>query len=333
MRHHLVEELSSLTPRDSTMEQVKDVHPNDGSMRALQVMQLALQNMGGTLYLGKSGASFTVTYAQASKLQLILPGGGKPTKLGGNYNLNSAGNYPPLKKGRINNVLLSQTITLALNTNIPGNGLSTFELKDGYLTTMNVIGSACDGQAATCANGGSMTSMKITSNSVLMALLNGKTVADLLQMASDALGGTLPHGVSYSDISNAVDVINNAFDEGRYSLGYFATPQSCSSTLLKPIAITTSLVQETVAEDVTVTTTPNPVDNTVNFTIKTKISGRASLDLYNVMGVKMTNVYHGLMPAGEQVIKYNLPSKLRGTLIYTFMIGNKQVTGKIVRIK
>jgi len=311
----------------------KGCTPNDGSMKALQLMQLALQHMGGTLYLGKPGASFTVTYAQASKLQLILPGGGKATKLGSNYNLNSAGNYPPLKKGRINNVLLSQTITLALNMNIPGNGLSTFELQDGYLTTMNILGSACDGQAATCANGGSMTSMKITSNSVLMALLNGKTVAYLLQMASDALGGSLPNGVNYSDISNAVDVINNAFDEGRYSLGYFAAQQSCSSTLLKPIAITTSLVKEPVTDDVTVTTNPNPVDNTVNFTIKTKVSGRASLDLYNVMGVKMTNVYQGLMPAGEQVIKYNLPSKLRGTLIYTFMIGNRQVTGKIVRIK
>ena len=83
---------------------------------------------------------------------------------------------------------------MALNMNIPGNGLSTFELKDGYLTTMNVLRSASDGQAATCANGGSMSSMKITSNHTLMALLDGKTsVAELLQMASDALEEPCPN--------------------------------------------------------------------------------------------------------------------------------------------
>ncbi|MEO8719652.1 MAG: hypothetical protein ABI297_06275, partial [Ginsengibacter sp.] len=105
----------------------KGCTPNNGSMSALQVMQLSLQHMaGGTLYLGKIGASFTATYAQASSLQSILPGGGKPTKLGGNYNVTT--NYPPLKNGRINNVFLSQTITLALNINIPGNGLGAFVL-------------------------------------------------------------------------------------------------------------------------------------------------------------------------------------------------------------
>lgn len=65
--------------------------------------------------------------------------------------------------------------------------------------------------------------MKITNNATLMNLLKGKTVNDLLNMASAALGGTLPAAVSYDDISGAVDVINQSFDEGRYSLGYNST--------------------------------------------------------------------------------------------------------------
>ncbi|MEO5502015.1 MAG: hypothetical protein ABIR31_11295, partial [Ginsengibacter sp.] len=309
----------------------KGCTPNNGSLSALQIMQLSLQNMGGTLYLGKPGAFFTVTTTQASLLQSILPGGGKPSKLAGNYNLNAPNNYPPLQNGRINNVLLSQTITLALNVSIPGNGLSTFVLKDGYLTTMTPAGSACSGQIATCENGGQMSSVKLTGNAKLMALLNGKTVADLLKMASDALGGTLPSGVSYSDISNAVDVINRSFDEGRYYLGYYATQQFCLSNIVRTLPIT--LVEESVPAQLTVTVNPNPVVDNVNFEIQSIVGGQASLDLYNVMGVKLANVFKGKMPAGKHVINYNIPSSIRGTLIYTYIVGGNKVTGQIIRVK
>ncbi|MGN6248644.1 MAG: hypothetical protein ACTHNG_09815, partial [Ginsengibacter sp.] len=312
----------------------KGCTPDNGSMSALQVMQLSLANMGGTLYLGKAGASFTVTYAQASVLQSIMPGGGKATRLVKDYNLNSPGNYPPLKKGRINNVLLSQAITLALNINIPGNGLGSFVIEDGYLTTMTPLGSACSGQIASCANGGSMSSMQITTNSALMDLLRGKTVADLLNLASAALGGDLPAHVSYSDVSNAVDVINNLFDEGRFSLGYYPTPQTCPGTYdLKALSLINPTTDQTGTESVTVTTNPNPVDNKVTFTIVTPVSGRATLDLYDVTGVKLANVYQGQMQKGKQVINYNMQSKLRGMLIYSFKIGDHHVTGKIVRVK
>jgi hypothetical protein len=314
--------------------------PINGSLPAGELIQLSLDNMdgivgnhSGTLYLGKAGASFTASYNDAAKLQAIMPGGGKSTKLGANYNLGS-NIYPPLKNGSINNTLLSQTITLALNLSIPNNGLGTFKLEEGYLTTMTKSGASCTGEVATCENGGTMSSLKITGNTKLMKLLKGKTVNDLLRIASAALGGTLPAGVSYADISDAVDVINQSFDEGRYSLGYNPTYTSCGSTLRSAETTTTETIEsQVVNESLTVSTNPNPFNDKVRFTINSTVSGNAVLNLYDILGVKLATIYQGYLSAGKQIINYNVPSKIRGTLIYTLTVGKMQTNGKIVRAK
>jgi hypothetical protein len=316
--------------------------PSNGSLSAGQMVQLSLDNMDGTvnssgkLYLGKSGASFTALYSEASKLQAIMPGGGKATKLTANFNLSSK--YPPLKNGRISNILLSQTITLALNVNIPNNGLGSFVLNEGYLTTMTKSGSSCNAPMATCETGGSMSSMKITNNSKLMALLKGKTVNYLLNLASAALGGSLPQGVSYDDISSAVDVINRSFDEGRYALGYNSTQTSCGSSLIvtSPTQKTESPAPATVEtiNDITVSAYPNPFTDRVKFSITSSVSGNATLDLYNLMGVKLATIYQGYLFAGnQQVINYKVPAKYKGTLIYVLTIGNQQINGKLIELR
>ena len=288
------------------------------------------------LYLGKSGASFTANYSDAATLSSILPGGGSPTNLAKNYNLSSFANYPPLKNGRINNVLLSQTITLALNLNIPGNGLSGFVLKDGYLTTMSRSGSSCTTAAATCANGGTISSMKLTTNPYLMNLLRNNTVSYLLMLASNTLGGTLPANVSYADISNIVDVINNSFDKGRFFLGYVATQQSCALQLSAPLSRTPITRTQSIisTEHLSVTTYPNPFTDKIKFSIVSPISGKASLDIYNVMGQKLATIYQGYLFAGRgEVVDYNVPSIYKSTLIYTLKVGDKQVNGKLIQIK
>ncbi len=319
----------------------KGCTPDNGSLQALQLMQLSLDNMdgikgnnAGKLYLGKPGASFTALYSEASKLQLIMPGGGKASNLMGNYNLST--NYPPLKNGTISNVLLSQTITLALNLNIPNNGLGAFILKDGYLTTMTKSGSSCNGPVATCENGGTMSSMKLTNNTKLMALLNGKTVTDLFNIASAALGGTLPSGVSYSDISSAVDVINNSFDEGRYFVGYYPTQATCTASLIvsSPTQRIENPATVEAVNNISVSAYPNPFTDKVKFSITSSVSGNATLDLYNVMGVKLATVYQGYLSAGNnQVINYNAPPKFKGTIIYVLTVGNQQINGKIVELR
>ncbi|HEU4902988.1 MAG TPA: T9SS type A sorting domain-containing protein [Flavisolibacter sp.] len=318
-----------------------------GSKTTLQLIQQSLDNMSGapndqagTLYLGKAGASFSMTYADASKLILIMPGGGPANKLAGNYSLTSTATYPPLKNGKINNVLLSQTITLALNVAIPGNDLGGLILQDGYLTTITRSSSSCTAPAATCPNG-IVSSKKITLNPALMALLNGKTVTDLLNLASAALGGTLPAGVSYSDISNAVDVINNLFDAGRYSLGYFDCAKTCS-TLTQPCTVmivsnrqsSDAAEVETVAGKLAVSAYPNPFTDRVRFTIQSPKAGRATLEVYNMLGQKLAVPFEGQLNAGEtRNVDYTAPVNHRSSLIYLLRMNGEQISGKLMGTK
>jgi len=206
-------------------------------------------------------------------------------------------------------------------------------LQDGYLTTMTKSGSSCTAPAATCANGGSMSSLKITNNSTLMNLLRGKTVNDLLQMASQALAGVLPKGVSYDDINAAVDVINQSFDGGRYFVAYNSTQTTCSSTYVSVPLSTTNERQEVSKDQLSVTTNPNPFNDKVTFSINSTVSGNAVLNLYDVMGVKLATIYQGYVSAGKLLINYNVPSKFRGTLIYTLTVDNMTTNGKMIRAK
>ena len=318
--------------------------PLNGSVKgAGALIQLSLDNMDGVignslgkLYLGRSGASFTANYSDASKLVAILPGGGTATRLLVDHNLSVFTSYPPLNNGKIRNILLSQTIALTLNKFIPGNSLKNFILKAGHLTTITRINSSCTAGPASCANGGKLSSLKITSSATLMSLLNNQTVDSLLRMASKALGGILPAGVGYSDISGAVDVINKSFDEGRHFIGYYSTAQSCGAPVLivKPINPEYSKVgTEIEVEELTVTAYPNPFMDRVKFNIVSPVSGNASLDVYNMLGQKVANVYRGYLQAGRgQVIEYNVTG-VKETLIYSLRVGDKQVNGKVIHLK
>ena len=330
--------------------------PTGGLKGGLALIQYALNNITagsmGTnlakqLYLGKPGASFTLNYADASKLPPIMPGGGTAGKLIANYNMAATATYPPLKSGKINNVLLSQTIVLGLNINITGENLGNFILRPGFLTTMSAAGTACPRVIATCTNGGNVSSMKITTNTALMTLLNGKTVGELFKIASDALGGTLPAGVGYADINGAVDVINRSFDGGRFFLGYYLTAQSCSTlSTATPVLYSSTFktlfvkaapvrnIQEVKATELTVSAYPNPFTDKVRFSIVSPVSGKASLDVYNMMGQKIRTIYQGYLIAGKgQLVEYRISSEYQGNLIYTLRVGDQQVNGKLLQIK
>jgi hypothetical protein len=319
--------------------------PKGGLKGALALIQYALDNTDGIMgspvphtekiVLGKPGASFTLNYADASKLVSIMPGGGTAGKLTGDLTVNNV----PLKSGKINNVLLSQTLTLALNTYIQGDGLKDFILRPGYLTTQKGDLSKCPTVALVlCSKDkNAISSLKITTNTTLMSLLNGKPVSYLLATASAALGGTLPAGVTYADINNAVDVINKSFDGGRFLLGYYATAQSCSTIPAAGAVIASSIRvsnPDVIATKLTVAAYPNPFRNNVRFSIESPVSGHASLDVYNSVGQKMQTVYSGYLVAGKtQVIDYSLPATHQGNLIYTLRVGDKQVNGKLMQLK
>ena len=184
------------------------------------------------MIIGKDGNSVWMTDSTADidKIIEVLPGGGSSyaLSLGANKEITALpASY--LKKGNINNTLLAQTITLGLNLGIDGT-LGDFVLHSGKLATAAPQGGC--GSKIPMPRSCSYDVYTPTINEYkyfdIPAFVEGKTIHDLYVMANNALGGgTLPSGVSMSSLANAVDVINNAFDGCRISMGYDQTPLTC----------------------------------------------------------------------------------------------------------
>jgi hypothetical protein len=286
----------------------------------------------------------------AKKLNAVLPGGSTPTFLpGGNCNItdNACFKYPAYltKQGKINNNLLSQTITLQLNTRWDGGRLLLFHVEHGWLTTQKLQGCGPNALLVTQCADGTVSSILMNENVVNYLGVNN-TVQDLLNLAKGVLGGTLIPGQdgvpSYSDVNDAVDAINKSFDEGRRFLDYYPEKQSCellfpaSSTIVTVFSASKQTMESqlatTNASGISVTAYPNPYTDKVNFTVESDVSGYGSLQVYNMMGQKLTTVYQGFITPGRQNFTLSLPVRQRANLIYVLSIGGKQLTGKLLQL-
>jgi hypothetical protein len=316
------------------------------------LIAVSIKNMPGQqLKLGITPVTVTATSrtfimgatpAEDRNLVTYLPSGQTPAIIaantGINNNTNMSGNLPKLYNKKISSVLLGQTITLALNVYIPGNNLGGFVLKTGYLTTQKADYTKCPTiKLITCSTDATaISSLRLTTSTGLTAWINGgtKTVADLLNLASNALGGaTLPAGITLADINNAVDVINRSFDGGRYFLGYYAAAKSCTNQPA-PKPVFTQINAGEKLSKLSVAAYPNPFTDRVAFNIISPVSGKATLDIYSVTGQRLYTVYQGYLYAGVgQVINYTMPGELKGAVIYKLMVGNEIVNGKLMRLK
>lgn len=288
----------------------------------------------------------------AKKLNDALPGGNTPTYLpGGNCSVSASPacfTYPNYltKQGKINNVLLSQTITLGLNARWENGKLLLFHIESGWLTTQKMTGCGGTATPVTTCSDNTVTSIKMNQN-VVNYLGDNNTVKDLLDLANGVLGGTLVPGQngvpSYADVNDAVDAINKSFDEGRRFLDYYSEKQTCEMLFPSPSIIVSSFsagkesnqsqLALTAAKGVSVTAYPNPYTDKVNFTVESDVSGQGALQVYNMVGQKIKTVYQGFITRGSQNFTLTLPAQQRANLIYVLTVGDNQVTGKLLQLK
>ncbi|MGZ3898389.1 MAG: hypothetical protein ACXVML_16740, partial [Flavisolibacter sp.] len=293
--------------------------------------------------IGRPGHSVIIPVGSAVTLNNVMPGGQSPKLLlAGDCSITQSCFSAYLtKQGRINNVLLSQTITLSLNVRLNGGILNSLPIQSGWLTTQN--------QSGDCI---STSSVQMNQNVVNYLTYNGATatVADLLNLANDVLGGTLVPGTnvgtvanprivpSLDDINSAVDAINNAFDGCRTFVGYFACQKNCSNLNLPCNAVvsanTIRISEAGIAEQVKVKAFPNPFNDRIRFTIKSTRSGQGSLEVFNTLGQKVNTVFQGYIHAGsEQVVEYKVPSSNRQNMIYVMTLNGERVAGKLLNAK
>jgi hypothetical protein len=82
---------------------------------------------------------------------------------------------------------------------------------------------------------------------------------------------------------------------------------------------------------VSVTSYPNPFTDRVNFSVQSRLSGMATLEVFGLMGEKVKTIFSGYIEKdGVRTFSFDVPANLRKTMIYQFRIGDQLVTGKLV---
>jgi hypothetical protein len=234
-------------------------------MIAERIVELMLTNYGN-LTVGKPGRSFTLrqanALADAKCLVKKLPTGTTPATLpAGDATFNGGCSttpvsYPTWQKGRWQNVLLGQTITLSLNVRYDGflhggppHGLGGLELCASMTTMGSLPGpDGKPGSGDEVINLNSTPKQFTISNKVLCALAlvgdGTPTVNNLLELANLALGGQpLPLGLTLAEVNAAVSAINDGFDECRFLV---SCTGGCVSNgpVAEPMMKTTDLAPE-----------------------------------------------------------------------------------------
>lgn len=272
------------------------------------------------IVIGSGGRTLTISVSDSARLNAVMPGGGTPFSFShtGNITLQSSQfSLYRTSRGKINNILLSQTITLALNARIKDD-LLPFELKNGYLHTQRI--SNCIGGTGliTCQQDPMAIRAWLMVPSVVNYLraTSGGTVADLLALANAVLGRTKLPGQAgaggtvvptLGDIIMQIDVINNAFDQCRVFLGYFPALNLCVSSSLKA-ALQEEAQQPTIIKVLEVKVFPNPFGATLNFNIQTPEKTKIKIELFDWQGKLLMQDFFGeLQPQESRLIQLKAP--------------------------
>jgi hypothetical protein len=323
-----------------------------------ELIEHSLLSWGGTLTIGCAGHSVTVASGDASCVIAVLPAGGPSGPLpGGDVSICSLSN--------VKNALFAQTLTMGLNLGINPPSLGNFALQPNqWLVTADLVecGSStvksCEFSCIANPNVPGQyiwtvtyTPYRVSDCKISQALYDAlatKNVTGLYNLANSALcGNALPAGVSYADITNALDCINRAFDKcgafvewrsgDRPTAQSFCTLPSSTTPCPDPVTRIRTQTGFEVSPDATslrVSAYPNPFRDQVNFVINSHVSGQGTLEVYNMVGQKLQTVYHGNIVANRsQIVTYKAPRTVNGGLLYIFRMGNKQVSGKLMNIE
>ena len=261
----------------------------------------------------------------------MLPGGG-PSKVFGLDNVTGVPEYSntpswpivPLqpagsKEGSINNQLFAQTLTLYFNTTIAGSTLANVSLASGSLA---VIAPRNCGSSEPAGPGVPTQLVSTEISNYLATHGYPVTVAGLLQLANDALGGVSVSPLTLSQIEGAVDNINNAFDGCKILTGYVQASGgsgrviTSNSTSSQPSLIVTAF--------------PNPYEENFSLKINSPVTGQAMISFYTMDGVKIGEMKRDVVALRDVWVPYNVPAVYRTRIVYTVNISGYNAKGVVL---
>ena len=291
--------------------------------------------------LGSSGltvgyGSNTMTFGSGGGQCIIdlLPGGGTSARISG---VNTCSNHPGIQicSGKIKNDLLAQSITLALNMRLSAN-LSNMILDSPTLEVASSDG--CLGYPQQAPNPYHPLAGTIVTNSfnasvfsLLQSIYGTSTpsVANLLDLANKALGNyttvpPIPCNM-LAPINDAVTMINEQFDGCNW--GTFQG----NGSMTRPVNINfdQQFASDTDAR-IDLLVVPNPLVTNGEIRFSVSKDTRATLDLYNYMGVKLSTLYDYRVTA-DDVNTYSFDGAGLGAGVYLVSL-RTEYGSKIVRM-
>jgi hypothetical protein len=292
-----------------------------GGPRRLELINNLLGQNG--LSIGAGTRKIIYGAGDAECIIKTMPAGGTAAALPASFVNEDGCNYTNsgigavlTKQGRFNNVFIGQVLTLSLNSRLD-NTLGSVVLTN-VMTTYKA--SDC-GENATPVLNDVMT--RTIPQSVLTYLGANHTVADLLVLANNALGGVFTPGAgkpSISDINAAVSAINEVFDECRILANNTGN-----------IARTSGGGASSVQLDKFVKAYPNPFTDKATIELMTAEDLRYSLEMYDINGRLVSRLSEGTTQAGKvynfEITAGNLPE---GVYLVRFLTDRYIETIKVI---
>jgi len=161
----------------------------------------------------------------------------------------------------------------------------------------------------------------VVGSTYTLVQLNGNTVVIGPYVSGDLIFNNLVIGQGYHVSSvSAAGCASLPNECGDFTEERRAAPQTIE---LAPAAAIPSVIAA-----------PNPFNDRIRFSVKSPVTGRGSLELYNMLGQKVKTIYQGVFDKNmAQTFEYNVPFTQRANLIYVFRIGDQQVSGKLLGLK
>jgi hypothetical protein len=167
---------------------------------------------------------------------------------------------------------------------------------------------------------------------------------DMKSIIGETFGGSAPALNALVNNYTFAMYLGNSSTAINNSTGELPLYNGCSDNTPKPdgtcpvnTSITSSIVATTPgqldasASKIAVAASPNPFKDRVKFVITSPISGRGSLEVYNLLGQKVNTVFQGNVDAGiSKTVEYTVPIAHRTSLMYIFRVGNLTSSGKLL---
>lgn len=237
----------------------------------------------------------------------------------------------------LNRELLSQVLALQLNRMVVKNELlEEFRIEfDSWLVTqqMDISENALDPGVAPCGNG--MDSKLVHSwkfPASLKTILDSKnTVRDLQDLAVEVLAGNRQASkTEIEEILNGVRIVNEAFESGRYLLGWSEQFITCSNSWILRWKIKTPALEVPVSQTAYTTGAElKTIAGETRLEINALESSRVLIELYTEKGSRIKKFYHDRLNQGEQLSFVIKKKEKSGSLIYKVTADGRTYSGLI----